>query len=269
MSFLRFLKKDKKHGLNNDELDIPPPPPGMGNSVPVQNSQTSANNPSIGQKPQHELEKDSYSVKKDMMPKPDLNEEMNDFNETISLDRKEKDLFDLDKDSPSDRDFTKIDKRTLQQNFDEKMPGFTENPKASQGQQFVPRPPIKEPERMPFPKPTFFEHEKREDVKKETFLKPHADVDKRIRRKAFREEKKVLERRHDVKRPLFIKLERYKETLRDMNVIRSDLKKSDEILENIIKSKEDKEKQFDKWNESMKDMQKKLIFMEKILFEGD
>ena len=52
-------------------------------------------------------------------------------------------------------------------------------------------------------------------------------------------------------------------------MIKGDLKKSDEMLLNLIKSREGKDKEFEKWHAVMEDIQKKLIFIEKTLFKGD
>jgi len=46
-----------------------------------------------------------------------------------------------------------------------------------------------------------------------------------------------------------------------------DLKKSDKFLHDLIKSKEEKDKDFEKWHTIMEDIQKKLIFIEKTLFK--
>ena len=82
----------------------------------------------------------------------------------------------------------------------------------------------------------------------------------------------VAERRHlgrMPKGPHHIRLDKFKETLKNINKIRSDLKKSDDILHNLVKSIGEEGSGFEKWKNSMGDIQKKLIFVDKTLFKGD
>lgn len=83
------------------------------------------------------------------------------------------------------------------------------------------------------------------------------------------EGKKLLRERPKDGKPRFVRIEKFKETLRDISVIKSDLRKAEEMLDNIMKARPDKEKAIETWNSNMQDIQKKLIFIEKMLFEGD
>lgn len=71
------------------------------------------------------------------------------------------------------------------------------------------------------------------------------------------------------KRPHHIRLDKFKETLKNINKIRSDLKKSDDILHKLVKSIGEEGSGFEKWKNTMGDIQKKLIFVDKTLFKGD
>ena len=71
------------------------------------------------------------------------------------------------------------------------------------------------------------------------------------------------------KKPLYLKLEKFKEILEDVSIIRGNIKKFDELLHNLIKARENKDLNLEKWHSIMEDIQKKLIFIEKTLFKGD
>ena len=51
--------------------------------------------------------------------------------------------------------------------------------------------------------------------------------------------------------------------------MRSDLKKSEEVLNKLEGIKNSKDKSFDKMRASLDDLQKKLIFIDKTLFKGE
>jgi hypothetical protein len=156
-----------------------------------------------------------------------------------------------------------------------KFPPLQEKPK------FQPTQPEKtEHKEMPsFPslheKPKqIFKSDHKETLLHEKHLEPPSLFSKDIEDHAFRHEKRVFEKRrtmgHDMisKGPLHIRLDKYKETLLGVNVIKSDFEKADGLLSNLIKSKGDKDKEFSKWRNTMTDIQNKLIFIEKTLFKG-
>ena len=126
------------------------------------------------------------------------------------------------------------------------IPGF---PPLEEEYKFVPKPPMKEPVMEPLPK--------KELIKPE--LREAEDI--------FREEKRPSNRELVSKGPTYVRLDKFKGTLKSLNKIRSDLKKSDKFLHDLIKSKEEKDKDFEKWHTIMEDIQKKLIFIEKTLFK--
>ena len=125
---------------------------------------------------------------------------------------------------------------------------------------FVPKPPIGEsPREAPLP---------RRELPK---IKPSEHERlfyEKMEKNAVREERKLL--REGIisgEGPLYIRLDKFKGTLRSISVIRGDLKKSDEMLLNLVKSKEEKDKEFEKWRNLVVDIQKKLIFIDKTLFK--
>ena len=70
-------------------------------------------------------------------------------------------------------------------------------------------------------------------------------------------------------RTIYVRVDRFKATISGINIIRNDLKKSQEALAKLENIKHEKEKSFDKIKSSLDDMQKKLIFIDKTLFKGD
>src|SRR3989338_6326796 len=70
-------------------------------------------------------------------------------------------------------------------------------------------------------------------------------------------------------RTIYVKVDRFKATLGSINIIRSDLRKSEEALMKLENIKNAKDRAFDKFKASLEDLQKKLIFVDKTLFKGD
>ena len=68
---------------------------------------------------------------------------------------------------------------------------------------------------------------------------------------------------------VYVKVENFKATLGNINMVRSDLRKSEEALAKLEKVKTGKDRSFDKVKTDLEDLQKKLIFVDKILFKGD
>ncbi len=109
----------------------------------------------------------------------------------------------------------------------------------------------KEPD-MPVDKP--------EDLPSEVYPKTH--------RRLFSQEKVVLRERPTGK-TIYIKVDKFKLTLGSINVIKSDLRKSEEALLKLDNIRTSKDKAFDKMKASLDDLQSKFIFIDKTLFKGD
>ena len=67
---------------------------------------------------------------------------------------------------------------------------------------------------------------------------------------------------------MYVRVDRFKIVLDHINIIRSDLRKSDADLMKLEGLKHEKDKSFDKFRVSLDDLQKKLIFVDKTLFKG-
>lgn len=68
---------------------------------------------------------------------------------------------------------------------------------------------------------------------------------------------------------IYIKIDSFKATLGNINMVRSDLRKSEESLMKLENIKNSKDKSFNKVKSSLEDMQKTLIFVDKTLFKGE
>lgn len=68
---------------------------------------------------------------------------------------------------------------------------------------------------------------------------------------------------------LYVRVDKFKIALDHINVIRSDLRKSEEDLVKLESLKHEKDKSFDRFKLSLDDLQKKLIFVDKTLFKGE
>ena len=70
-------------------------------------------------------------------------------------------------------------------------------------------------------------------------------------------------------RTMYVRVDKFRLLLGTINVVRSDLRKSDEALMKLESMKTNVDRSFDKMKASLHDLQKKLIFVDKTLFKGD
>lgn len=68
---------------------------------------------------------------------------------------------------------------------------------------------------------------------------------------------------------VYVRVDNFKATLGSINIVRNDLKKSEELLMKLESIKNSKDRSFDKMKSSLEDLQHKLIFIDKTLFEGE
>ena len=77
------------------------------------------------------------------------------------------------------------------------------------------------------------------------------------------------EKRKEIPKTIYVRVDNFKATLGSINLVRSDLRKSEEALMKLENIKNSKDKSFDKVRASLDDLQKKLIFIDKTLFKGE
>lgn len=126
----------------------------------------------------------------------------------------------------------------------------------------IPPPPLLEEEKLPpFPSPV---EEEREEAKpiEELIPKEVPVAEEEIRPP---EKEEVIE---EIK-PIFVRAEKFKDILKEISNIKADLKKSENVIVSIDDLKDNKEGEFVKWHNTLDDIEKKLMLVDKILFKGD
>jgi len=85
---------------------------------------------------------------------------------------------------------------------------------------------------------------------------------------AVRLQREELEEREDLKlkKPIFVYLESYKEMMNEVSLIQTTLKEGADSLVRVTEFKEDEDKEFNKWESTIKDIQRKLTYVDKTLF---
>lgn len=82
-----------------------------------------------------------------------------------------------------------------------------------------------------------------------------------------KEEKQLKERYLPVKRTLFIDVNNFNSVISNINYIKGKLKESDDALVKLNDTKLSEDKAFEKWRTQMEDVQRKLLYIDKALFE--
>jgi len=67
--------------------------------------------------------------------------------------------------------------------------------------------------------------------------------------------------------PVFVEVEHFKDVLDDLNSARISLKEGVDIMNKIEEIRLEKDKKFEEWKSQLEDMQRKLIFIDRTLFE--
>lgn len=68
---------------------------------------------------------------------------------------------------------------------------------------------------------------------------------------------------------VFVSMDNYKQILDDISTIKSDIKRSDDIFTRLNEIKNIKNEKFEKWKDKLEDIQRKLVYIEKTLYEDD
>ena len=128
----------------------------------------------------------------------------------------------------------------------------------------APIPPIRTPSNQPAPSiPRMQEPEQvSEDETGQSSYYP------KMSGRLFAHERISLRQRPNVK-TIYVRIDNFKATLGSINIVRSDLRKSEEALNKLETLKSSKDRSFDKVKVSIDDLQKKLIFIDKTLFKGE
>lgn len=75
----------------------------------------------------------------------------------------------------------------------------------------------------------------------------------------------AIERNDD--KPLFVKVDKYKESAKTVESIKSKLEEADAVLKNLTRLREEEEKELQEWQSSLDEVRQKLMKVDKDLFE--
>ena len=76
----------------------------------------------------------------------------------------------------------------------------------------------------------------------------------------------TLERREE--KPVFVKIDKYRESMKTLDSIKSKLEEADELLKNLTKLRQDEERELEDWQNSLNEIRQKLLKIDKDLFEA-
>ncbi|MBU2589952.1 MAG: hypothetical protein KKA65_05015 [Nanoarchaeota archaeon] len=71
----------------------------------------------------------------------------------------------------------------------------------------------------------------------------------------------------DEEKPLFVKIDKYREVISTMNQIKSKLKDADEILAELNKIKQQEDNEIETWHSDLETIKGKLMAIDRALFE--
>ena len=71
-----------------------------------------------------------------------------------------------------------------------------------------------------------------------------------------------------LKKPIFVYLDLYKDMLKETSLTNSSVKECSDNLARIDEFREDQEKEFKKWGNQIKDIQKKLTYVDKVVLNS-
>jgi hypothetical protein len=105
--------------------------------------------------------------------------------------------------------------------------------------------------------------------KDETRIQQSQQLFKPIEKKEIKPEKKQLLEKQMPKKPIFVKSDDYKQILDSISIIRNKLKETESIAARLNEIKNMKDKEFERWRSELEDIQRKTLYIDKTLFEGD
>ena len=70
------------------------------------------------------------------------------------------------------------------------------------------------------------------------------------------------------KEPLYVMVDNYREIMEGTNQVRSHLKEANDVIVRLGELKNEEDKEFEKWRLELEDMQRKLMYVDKVIFES-
>ncbi len=68
--------------------------------------------------------------------------------------------------------------------------------------------------------------------------------------------------------PIYMEVDKYRDILEEMSSIKDSIKAADNALQKLYELKDNRDKEIGRWHARMEDIQRKLNFLDKSLFEG-
>lgn len=76
----------------------------------------------------------------------------------------------------------------------------------------------------------------------------------------------TLEKKDD--KPVFVKIDKYRESMKTLDSIKSKIEEADELLKNLTKLRQDEERELEDWQNTLNEVRQKLLKIDKDLFEA-
>lgn len=124
-----------------------------------------------------------------------------------------------------------------------------------------PPPPLGEGELPEFPEIP------KEKAVKEVIKKPKISIEQ-VEKEAVRKEKIELEEKKHLRltKPIFVNVKDYRDVIDELGLVKNIMKEEIDVMARIEDFKVDEDKEFERWQKLLSDVQKKLIFIDKTLF---
>ncbi len=235
LGFLKFLQRNKSNepdfGLEDMEgLDMPPPPPDIGKEgFPPESQEDFGELPELPELPQD----DNIFSEAEKAKSPELK-------------------------FPGMQEAARQAEKTGFPHYPRPMA-----PKIEAAEQEIPPRPL-----FGMQRPPIFSGQMPYEQKSEAPMPSYPGMTpyQRLEKAAVREERDILKHK-ETKAPVFIRVERFRNVLNGSKDIRNDLKIADQSIARLMEIDANKDKVFERWHNTMTDLQKKIIFIDKALFK--
>lgn len=105
-------------------------------------------------------------------------------------------------------------------------------------------------------------------IKSKEIVEDKSDYIEKMEARAVNEGKEIVEEREDIslKKPIFVPIDLFRNISDEISSTQNIVKENGDTIARIEDFKEDEDKEYNKWEIQIKDIQKKLIYVDKTLF---
>ncbi|MBD3310473.1 hypothetical protein GF351_04595 [Candidatus Woesearchaeota archaeon] len=146
---------------------------------------------------------------------------------------------------------------------------WEEEPKAPEKEEPKPATPSMPaaPRMPPQPKPEIRPLPKIHEVRKAPQPRPHHPLHEMPAEPEYHE--RAAKKPHTMPQgPVFVRAENYQGIINSINSIKAEMKQADDVVLRLDELEKERGNAFKRWREQLEDVQRKLIFVDKSLFEG-